>query len=99
MTGKEKCEYLKRVRREFAQMNKIEFTETVCNHIGECRGHCPACDKETEELFSKLKEKQSSGEYVSIDESIIAAFGIDKIYKEIGDHLEEWEMGLPDDVY
>lgn len=96
MTGKEKCEYLKRIRREFAQMNKIEVTETVCNHIGECRGHCPACDKETEELFNKLKEKQSNGDFIEIDDSIIVAFGMDRLKNEFGDHLVVCEMGLPD---
>ena len=51
MTGKEKCEYLKRVRADFARINGIDYTPEECTHQGECSGHCPACDRDAEELL------------------------------------------------
>jgi hypothetical protein len=55
MTGKEKCEYLKKVRADFARINGIEFTPAECTHQGDCSGHCPACEKEAEELLKHFK--------------------------------------------
>ena len=60
MTGKEKCEYLKKVRADFARINGIDFTPVECTHHGECTGHCPACDREAEELLKHFKIQNSN---------------------------------------
>ena len=59
MTGKEKCEYLKKVRAEFARISGSDFTPAVCTHQGECTGLCPACDREAEELLRHFNIQNS----------------------------------------
>lgn len=47
MTGREKCELLKRIRAKIAADNGIKgFEYKPCTSTGECYGTCPACDAE-----------------------------------------------------
>ena len=46
MTGKEKCELLKAIRKNIAEMNGIEYYPEQCDHEGNCPGFCPRCDME-----------------------------------------------------
>ena len=55
--GREKCEILKAIRAYVADKYGIEYTPTECNHKGECRGTCPKCDAELEELQEELEKK------------------------------------------
>lgn len=45
MTGKEKCELLKAIRINIAEMNGIEYYPAQCDHQGNCPGFCPRCDQ------------------------------------------------------
>jgi hypothetical protein len=57
MIGKEKCDMLKRIRAEIAAENGIEgFEYKKCPYEGSCKGTCPACDAETEELYHALRK-------------------------------------------
>lgn len=59
-TGKEKCEYLRRLRQKIAERYSIEYHPMECNHIGDCIGTCPQCDKELRELTSLINKKNLS---------------------------------------
>lgn len=91
MTGKERCEYLKRVRADFARVNGIEFTPVECTHEGECSGHCPACDREAEQLLAHFN--------LHLPERTWIPFNLENIISQPvnGDNIDtDWEeMGLP----
>ncbi len=54
-TGKEKCEILKRIRKDIAKRYRIEYNTTECTHQGDCSGTCPKCDAELKELQRQLE--------------------------------------------
>ena len=54
-TGKEKCEILKRIRKDIAKRYRIEYNTTECTHQGDCSGTCPKCDAELKELLRQLE--------------------------------------------
>lgn len=53
--GKEKCEILKRIRKDVADRYGVEYNPTECNHSGDCSGVCPKCDAELKELQRQLE--------------------------------------------
>ena len=58
MTGKEKCDLLKKMRAEIAKENGIKgFEYKECQFGDDCPGYCPACDDEAEALRVLLKQK------------------------------------------
>lgn len=71
MTGKEKCEFLKEIRRRMAAENGIPYKPRECHHEGDCLGTCPLCDKEAADLLEKLKRKELSGEDIHVDNDAI----------------------------
>ena len=66
MTGKEKCNLLKAMRKEIAQANGIEYAVTECTYEGECPGHCPQCDAEAKHIDSELNRLASEGKEIKI---------------------------------
>ena len=62
--GKEKCEFLKKIRKETASANGILLDETPCTHQGNCLGTCPKCDADLRMLTKALYEKEKNGEPV-----------------------------------
>lgn len=65
MTGRQKCEFLKRMRGEIAEMNGLEQETRECSHEAECSGTCPQCDREVQELMAQLREL---GENAKLDD-------------------------------
>jgi hypothetical protein len=59
MKGKEKCSLLKKIRRMIAKKNGIPYETEECTATGDCKGYCPKCDQEIEELSKALQEKES----------------------------------------
>ena len=57
MTGKEKCKQLRQIRKEIAEKNGIDFHTTECTYEGECKGTCPACERELRYLENELNKK------------------------------------------
>lgn len=55
--GKEKCEILKAIRAYVAEKYGLDYTPSECNHQGKCRGTCPKCDAELEDIQKQLEEK------------------------------------------
>ena len=67
--GKQICEKLRSIRKEFAKLNGIEYKFKECTYNGPCGGTCQACDNEAMEL-SKLAKKMGNIKYpkVSLEE-------------------------------
>ena len=61
MNGKQKCSFLKDVRRKIAEANNIPYHTKECTHTGECSGTCPYCESEVRYLEGQLKKKASLG--------------------------------------
>ena len=68
MKGKEKCEFLKEIRKNMAEANGIPYVPRECDFEGECSGTCPFCEKEAADLLAALKEKELKGEEIKKDE-------------------------------
>ena len=74
MTGKEKCELLKSIRKNIAEMNGIEYYPEQCDHEGHCPGFCPRCDMEASYLMKELRKKEAAGFPIRIDTESLAQF-------------------------
>lgn len=61
MTGKEKCEVLKKIRRDVAAANDIPLEQPECPHKGECTGTCPRCEAEVKSLENALADRKKRG--------------------------------------
>ena len=67
MNGKDKCEELKRIRKELAQQNDIEYNPADCTLEGSCSGVCPTCQKEADYILKELQKRIDAGEPVNMD--------------------------------
>ena len=56
MKGKQKCEFLKRMRRQIAEINGLEPETRECTHEGDCPGTCTQCEREAQNLMAQLRE-------------------------------------------
>lgn len=106
MTGKDKCNYLKAVRMKIASLNGIEYIPHECTYDGPCKGTCPACEAEAEELMYKLFENEANGIPVKVDTNILAELDhlactcdtsdLDPSYKDsISNVIEMGEIEVP----
>ena len=57
MTGREKCDRLKAIRKALAEKLGIELHQKECDYEGDCTGTCPACKKEENILNAALLKK------------------------------------------
>lgn len=67
MTGKDKCEFLREIRKNMAEANGIPYEPRECNYEGDCSGRCPFCEKEAADLLATLKEKEAQGVEIKTD--------------------------------
>lgn len=58
MTGREKCETTREIRKAQAKLYDIEMDFPECTYEGECTGICPTCKAEGEALFAAIQEKK-----------------------------------------
>lgn len=67
MTGKEKCNLLRQIRREIAEANGIIYLTKECDYKGDdCPGTCPICDAEVRYLDYQLNLMASHGKPISV---------------------------------
>ena len=52
MKGKDKCEFLKGIRKRMAEANGIPYEPRECTYEGECTGTCPFCEESTEKVHN-----------------------------------------------
>jgi hypothetical protein len=55
--GKDKCEFLRNIRRQVAAKYGLHYVPRECHHEGDCPGTCPVCDAELCDLQRQLKER------------------------------------------
>lgn len=66
MDGKEKCRVLREIREKIAQENELEFKCAECTHEGPCKGTCPRCEQEAEQLDKALKKRAAMGKRIAL---------------------------------
>ena len=64
--GKEKCNFLRSIRKKIAETNNIEYEPRECHYDGPCSGTCPACDSEIKYIDEALQRKRSNGEEINL---------------------------------
>lgn len=64
--GKNRCEYLKEVRRRIATENNIPLEQRECTFKGECSGTCPFCEAELRYLEKELYKRKALGKAVTV---------------------------------
>lgn len=64
--GKNRCEYLKEVRRRIATENEILLEQRECTFNGECSGTCPFCEAELQYLEKELHKRRTLGKAVTV---------------------------------
>jgi len=74
MTGKEKCELLKAMRREIAEANGIVYLTSECTFQGDCPGYCPKCDAEARYLDSELNRLAKEGKEIKVSNMVYKSF-------------------------
>ena len=82
MKGKDKCEFLKGIRKRMAEVNGIPYEPRECTYEGDCTGTCPFCEKEAAELMAKLRRKEAEGAKIQTDLFCIEA--IEAMHKDPG---------------
>ena len=66
MNGKDKCSYLKAIRREIAAANGIDLEIPECTFEGECPGTCPRCEGEVRQLEHAISQRRKLSQKVAI---------------------------------
>ena len=64
--GKTICNELKRIRKQIADANEIDYEPRECNHQGECLGTCPACESEVRYIEKQLDLRRQLGKAVAV---------------------------------
>ncbi len=59
--GKSLCKLLKKIREQIAEANGIDYAPRKCTFEGDCKGTCPACERELGYLESQLTMRRSMG--------------------------------------
>ena len=99
MTGKEKCEILRSIRRQIAKTNNILFPawmEEECTYRGnDCKGTCPKCESEIRYLEDMLNVMVAAGmklrlSGISADAISVKKTEVDPIIAELEPIPEDW---------
>ncbi|MBR5374458.1 MAG: hypothetical protein IK131_07290 [Paludibacteraceae bacterium] len=66
MFGKEKCKYLREIRKKIALENDIALVTSECTFKGECKGTCPKCEAEVRYLEQVLDKRRNLGKVITL---------------------------------
>lgn len=64
MNGRYTCNELKKIRKQIADANGIEYELSECHYEGECSGTCTKCESELRYIENELISRQRSGKSV-----------------------------------
>ena len=64
--GKKKCEALKAIRKQIADLNNIQYVPCECTYTGECMGTCPTCERERQYIEEQLSIKKKKGNILKV---------------------------------
>lgn len=76
MNGREKCRFLKEIRKEIAERNGIKYLSAECHSSAACPGHCPKCDAESRYLDMELSRLANSGKEISFVQTVLDAVAV-----------------------
>ena len=65
-SGKNRCAYLKEIRKRIATENGIPLEQRECTFKGECSGTCPFCEAELRYLEKELHKRRTLGKAVTV---------------------------------
>lgn len=82
MTGKQKCDLLKKIRKEIAEKNNIVYLTSECDFEGNCLGTCPKCDAEIRYLDMEIKRKIQLGEDVFLTGITLNGINLEQLFSE-----------------
>lgn len=91
MTGWEKCEQLKKIRKAIADANDIPYEIEDCEHLSDCIGTCPKCDAEAEYINTALAYRAKSGKKLVIDGLLGDMFQGDAGIESGKSNQDRWE--------
>lgn len=95
MIGKEKCNCLKQIRKNIAELNGIEYHPRECDEeVCNC-GTCSLCDQEAEELLAALRKKEAAGSPIRINVESIEGLNLLAVEPFEYDGEEEPLAGVP----
>lgn len=100
LSGKQKCEMLRRIRREIADRNNIEFLSAECTYEGDCRGTCPKCDAEVRYLEFELNRKSKEGQqvtYMDLNDCLVDL--IDEVEMTVNDSGDKKTTGRENELF
>ena len=98
MNGKEKCEFLRNIRKNMAEVNGIHYEPFKCEHEGDCSGTCAYCENEASELLEEIKEKQKAGETIQIDQEAIALLE-EMAIQNVNSSNEFWKKAIEESKF
>lgn len=75
MTGRERCNKLKAIRKALADKMGIDLHQTVCTYEGECKGTCPKCKQEERALNAAIMRKGTAVAGATLLATSLAACG------------------------
>lgn len=94
MTGREKCDKLKAIRRAVASRIGVELHQTECHFEGECTGTCPKCRQEEKILNEAIIHKGTAVAGMTlIATSLAACTPVDRAVTRILGGDEPVEVG------
>lgn len=65
--GKKICDQqLRKVRKEIAEANGIDYQPHECTHTGDCLGTCPRCESEVRELTLQLQKRHKAAKLLRV---------------------------------
>lgn len=94
MTGREKCDKLKAIRKAVASRIGVELHQTECHFKGECTGTCPKCKQEEKILNEAIIHKGTAVAGMTlIATSLAACTPVDRAVTRILGGDEPVEVG------
>ena len=103
MNGKDKCSYLKAIRREIAAANGIDLEIPECTFEGECSGTCPRCEGEVRQLERAISQRRKLSQKVAIlgVAAGLSLAGMSSAFAQTEitcDSIQSETMGLGEDI-
>ena len=103
MTGKQKCKYLKEIRKQIADINDIPFVVEECPHKGDCKGTCPKCEEELRYLEAELAKRKKKTIAIAaggVAAAVLLAGGGNALKNAVDDMLDDiFHTGFIDPDY
>lgn len=73
--GRKICDTLKQIRLKIARENDIQYAPEPCNHKGDCKGTCPACEEEVRMLERQIRHRRMTAGKVALAAGLSLGLG------------------------